>query len=98
MKPTVRISQWRVVPDFLAGGHGFVLMGLPENHPGLYVSNQKLIVSSPIVADMSDEGWVETLNTRYELVGPTASLDEIQGLTDKAFSTPPIIKARTALQ
>ena len=67
-KPIVDIDRWAV--GTIQGQK--VLFGVPSNHPGHggRVSNARLIISSPIVRDERRWGYVETMNTHYQL-GPT---------------------------
>lgn len=78
LKPEVEIRDWCIAPAI--GRGGAALYGIPSNHPnpvGL-VSNKKIICSSPIVKKDLDKQTVVTENTRYKLVGPGITEDELK--------------------
>jgi len=81
-KPEVNIKDWCIAPALgfgLSKSRSMALYGVPENHPNPYgyVSNKKIICSSPIVKQDLDNQTVVTENTRYKLVGPGITEDEL---------------------
>lgn len=65
MKKRVHIDRWAIG---VRGGR-FVLFGVPTDHPGSLVSNQRLVITSPIVEVRAEDNIVETQNTQY-ILGP----------------------------
>jgi len=66
-KPFVKITDWFIV----AGTDCKRLCGIPIDHPNPHglVSNVRVVQTSPIIDMNLDEGWVETENTNYILMG-----------------------------
>ena len=86
VKPTVLYSYLQTTLDPETIGKSVVLF--PHNHPGPYVSNTKLTITSPVVS-YTDDGTIETENTIY---GPrdkqeTSSIQSNTGTETPAIST-----------
>jgi len=88
-KPIVQITDWivyyhphgltdSVLPEMERHKY-IVLYGVPIDHPSPNgtVSNRKMIISSPVINMDEENLFVETLNTRYQLVGNGISQDEL---------------------
>lgn len=58
-KPKVKVKKWGIIHNRL--------VGIAIDHPKR--PGERDIISSPIVAQNVGQGWVETKNTMYELVG-----------------------------
>jgi len=89
MKPEVEIRNWCIAKSLNRKTDAPALYGIPTGHPDPkgYVSNKKIICSSPII--YQNDEIVETENTVYKLVG--------SGLTKAELLARLKLIARTAL-
>lgn len=64
------VTSPRVKPTVEYSAALFVEVGLcalvsPKNHPSIFVSNTKIVRTSPVIRANSETGLIETDNTKY---------------------------------